>query len=106
MTVATATKAPSGAQIESFLNQHDVHPNVVSVSKGVYKIKRSYFSGGERLLNSMLERVKKIDGIIVMDSGDHWHSFVGGAKAGSAQDSYVWITFTLKEKVWEKPSRT
>lgn len=103
MTIATKMKKPTATEMEQFLNEHDVHPNVVSVTKGVYKIKRSYFDRGPRILASMLERIKKIDGIEVIDSGDHWHSFVGGAKAGSAQDSYVWITFTVKDKVWTKP---
>ncbi len=32
----------------------------------------------------------------MIDSGDHFHAFVGGAKTGSPQDSFVWVEFKLQ----------
>ena len=31
----------------------------------------------------------------IVDVGDHWHEFVGGAESGSAQDSFMWVDFVL-----------
>ncbi len=28
---------------------------------------------------------------LIIDSGDHWHSFVGGAKSGSNNDSFLYV---------------
>lgn len=41
-------------------------------------------------------RIKSVfPGATVIGSGDHWHEFVGGAKAGSSQDSYMWVKFKI-----------
>jgi hypothetical protein len=31
--------------------------------------------------------------VSIIESGDHFHYFVGDAKPGSAQDSYIWVKF-------------
>ena len=31
----------------------------------------------------------------ILDHGSHWHSCVGGAASGSANDSFFWIEFRL-----------
>lgn len=33
--------------------------------------------------------------ITVLDSGNHYHKFVGGAKSGSSQDSFIWVKFKI-----------
>lgn len=33
--------------------------------------------------------------ITVLDSGNHYHNFVGGAKSGSAKDSFIWVKFKI-----------
>jgi hypothetical protein len=32
----------------------------------------------------------------IVDSGDHYHDFVGGAEVGSAKSSYRWVRFTFQ----------
>ena len=39
---------------------------------------------------------EKIPNAIIIDSGNHDHNFVGGANSGSAQDSFLWVKFTVK----------
>lgn len=36
---------------------------------------------------------------VLIETGDHWHAFVGGAKSYGRQDSYVWAKFKLKDEV-------
>lgn len=31
----------------------------------------------------------------IIDTGDHFHGFVGGAKTGGSQDSYMWVRFQV-----------
>jgi hypothetical protein len=30
---------------------------------------------------------------VIVDSGDHWHEFRGGAKTGGSQDSFMYVEF-------------
>ena len=32
---------------------------------------------------------------VIVNLGDHNHSFCGGCKSGSAKDSYMWVEFKL-----------
>lgn len=69
----------------------------VSLRKGVFKVKQSFFYGMFANLDEKLARkVKEVfPDAIILDKGMHWHEFVGGAKSGSAKDSFVWVTFTF-----------
>lgn len=42
-----------------------------------------------------LQVLKAYNDALVIDLGDHWHDFVGGAKTGGYQDSYMWVEFKL-----------
>lgn len=73
------------------------YADVVSVRNGIYTVKKSYFwgsmkDGSELALNvqTILPKVK------VIDYGNHFHHFVGGAKPGSSKDSYYYCKFKLK----------
>ncbi len=69
---------------------------VLSVRKGVYTAKWSYFYRHGRTPEGLAEVVlAKFPNASIIEKGDHWHGFVGGARAGSAQDSYMWVRFTL-----------
>ena len=37
--------------------------------------------------------------VTVIDRGEHWHGFVGGAKSGGPMDSYFWVIFKVEEGV-------
>lgn len=72
---------------------------LVSKSKGIFTVKNSYywgmFSDGETKLADFIK--SKLPNAQIIDKGNHYHDFVGGAKSGSAQDSYFWVKFTLPE---------
>jgi hypothetical protein len=63
----------------------------------VYKLKKSYYWGITKSSREVLEpQVKKaFPNAEIIDSGNHFHPFVGGAKSGSSKDSYYWITFKI-----------
>jgi hypothetical protein len=86
-------------QVKEFIEAcHAVTHASVSCSKGIFTVKKSYFYGGGKALDSLRWLVESIPDIKIVESGDHWHSFVGGAKAGTAKDSYVWVKFTIVDK--------
>lgn len=73
-----------------------VNEKYVRKSKGMYRYHQSYYWG---LLNDpkrLLDLVKlNIPTAVIVDSGNHYHDFVGGAESGSAKDSFMWVKFTV-----------
>jgi len=70
----------------------------VRKSKGQFKYWSSYYWGFSKNADSLIAKVKeKIPAAVIVDSGNHFHDFVGGAKSGSAKDSYLWVTFTVAD---------
>ena len=64
--------------------------------KGQYRYHRSYYWGVTSNADKLVELVRtKIPAARITDSGNHFHGFVGGAKSGSAKDSFLWVTFTV-----------
>jgi hypothetical protein len=57
--------------------------------------------GSAKALPSLSASLAAIHEITIVDSGDHHHSFVGGAPSGSAKDSYVWVKFTVNTNAKE-----
>ena len=75
----------------------------VRKSKGQFKYWQSYYWGVTRSADALIAKVKAaIPQAVITDSGNHFHAFVGGAKSGSAQDSYLWVTFTVPEPAQEQ----
>jgi hypothetical protein len=67
-----------------------------SLRNGEYTVKKSYYWGIDSDGSTLANKVKKIiPEAIVTDYGNHWHPFVGGAKAGSPKDSYLYCKFKL-----------
>jgi hypothetical protein len=63
---------------------------------GVYTIKKSYYWGFTEDGSALADKVKKkLPSADVLDYGNHWHPFVGGAKSGSSQDSYYYCKFKV-----------
>lgn len=58
-----------------------------------------YYTNGltpEKLEN----RLKEVfPNATIIESGDHFHSFVGGAESGSAKDSYMYVRFTINNQI-------
>jgi len=72
----------------------------VSKYKGQFKYWRGYFYRFNMTPEKLVTHVKeKIPTAIIVDSGDHWATFNGGAKSGSSKDSYMWVKFVLPSVV-------
>ena len=64
--------------------------------KGQFKYWRSFFYRGQGTSHGLVDFIKaKIPTAEITNHGEHWHEFVGGAKSGSAQDSFWWVTFKI-----------
>jgi len=85
--------------VQARLESAGVHPNTLSVRKGVYTAKRSYyfgiFSDGTGLKDAVLKAFPKA---AIVDFGNHYHEFIGAAKAGGPKDSYHWVKFKLPQE--------
>jgi hypothetical protein len=68
--------------------------DVVSFRDGIFTVKKSYYWGVSKDGSNLADMVKKfIPEATILDYGNHYHGFVGGAKSGSPQDSYWWVKF-------------
>lgn len=79
-------------------------------SKGpTYTFKQSYFyrHGDEySFANNIIKQIKTLmphNSVNLIDAGDHWHAFVGGAKSGSAQDSYLYAKIEIAPGIVVQP---
>lgn len=71
-----------------------VSENRVRKNKGVFRLHTSYFFYPKNvdLVGFVKEKLPEAQ---VIESGNHWHEFVGGAKTGSVKDSFVWVKFKI-----------
>lgn len=51
-----------------------------------------YRSIADPKFDRLTKEIQAIGGLI-LDSGDHYHDFVGGSEVGSTTSSYLWIKF-------------
>ncbi len=71
----------------------------VRKSKGIFKMWVSYYYHLGLTTDKLVNQVtSSITGAVIVASGDHYHTFCGSAKDGSAKDSYLWVTFTVPTK--------
>jgi hypothetical protein len=64
--------------------------------KGAFRYHQSYYWGFFNGPDRLIAKIKKIfPSATILDSGNHWHSFDGGAKSGTAKDSFLWVQFRL-----------
>jgi len=71
--------------------------NTISSKGGVFTAKKSYFWGATKDGSVLADKIQSaIPEAVIEDCGNHFHHFVGGAKPGSSQDSYLWCKFTIK----------
>ena len=71
--------------------------DTISCRDGVYTIKKSYYWGFTEDGSALADKVKKkLPSADILDYGNHWHPFVGGAKSGSARDSYHYCKFKVQ----------
>jgi len=67
-----------------------------------FRITRSFFythGKDEKVVEREISKILTDANIkfTVLDSGEHWHSFVGGAKPGSSQDSYWYVIVEIQD---------
>ena len=68
----------------------------VSKHKGIFKFWKSYFYRHGMTVAQLEKQVKdKFPNALIVESGDHWAAFAGGAKSGSAKDSHMFVKFDL-----------
>lgn len=71
--------------------------DTLSQRDGVFTAKKSYYwgitSNGDAFANKILALVPNSK---MVDRGNHWAPFHGGARAGSPQDSYFYVKFTIE----------
>ena len=83
------------AQIRNLVHSH---ANVVSQRNGIFTVKKSYYWGVTKSGRDYADTIQSvIPNIEILDCGNHFHGFVGGAKAGGPQDSYLWAKFRVIE---------
>ena len=76
-------------------------PEHVKFSKGKFTYFRSFYYGAssgrekemEKSVLAAAEREKDKVSLKNVESGVHWHAFVGSAPAGSARDSFHFVSF-------------
>ncbi len=70
------------------------HINTLSFRQGIFTVKKSYFWGFTDDGSALADKIKKLlPNTNIVDYGNHFHDFVGGAKPGSLKDSYFWVKF-------------
>lgn len=75
---------------------HKIGTKHISKSKGIFRYWQSYYWGFTRNADKLTARVKEVfPNAEIVDSGNHFHAFVGGAKSGTAKDSYLWVKFKI-----------
>jgi hypothetical protein len=63
---------------------------------GTITAKWSYYYRFEKTPEGYVEKIQRMfPNARIIDKGDHMHSFVGGARTGGAQDSYMWVRFEV-----------
>ena len=68
--------------------------NTLSSRGGVFTVKKSYYWGLSNDGSAFADKIKsRIPSAEIVDYGNHFHDFVGGAKPGSPRDSYYWVKF-------------
>ena len=78
---------------------HDaISCDTLSLRGGIYLAKWTYFySGGLSKEGCSKKITTAFPNAYIIDSGNHYHAFVGGAKIGGPQDTYFWVTFKLNQ---------
>ena len=71
-----------------------LNPTVLSFRKGVYTAKWSYFYSSQAP-DPVARILAHFPNAKIVDNGNHFHGFVGGAQSGGPQDSYKWAKFTI-----------
>lgn len=73
---------------------------IVFHKDGTFTVMRGYYYRNEtpiRLAERVVENLENhAIKVSIVDTGDHWHEFVGGSSVGSSTSSYIWAKFAVK----------
>ncbi len=84
------------ATIKQVAEMLETDQSYISKYKGIFRYHQSYFYRFDMDPGKLAKRVKsKIPWARIIDTGDHWHAFVGGAKSGTSRDSYMYVKFEI-----------
>lgn len=74
--------------------QQQVGCDQVTLCRGVYTVRTGYFYTHGRSTDNLINAVRSaFPDAVILDSGDVWKAFRGGAKL--AAQSHWWVKFTL-----------
>jgi hypothetical protein len=91
-----AVKSNNTMNAKQIAEKMDVSEEYVRKYKGQFRYHKSYYWGFNASEQPLVDKVKNVfPDAVITDSGNHFHPFVGGAKSGSAKDSFLWVTFTV-----------
>lgn len=65
------------------------------LGKDCYRACWGYFYRRQAPSNPAIRVANVLPSAVVLEEGDHWHSFVGSAETGSPQSSFVWVDFRI-----------
>jgi hypothetical protein len=73
---------------------------IVFHKDGTFTVMQGYFYRNEtpkHLAECVVENLENhAIKVSIVDTGDHWHEFVGGSPVGSATSSYIWAKFVVE----------
>ena len=70
--------------------------DVISFRQNIFTAKKSYYWGITQSGEKFADKVKELQpNATIIDFGNHFAPFHGGAKPGTAKDSYFWVKFTI-----------
>ena len=79
-------------EVSNQLQVHGINSRHLSVRKGVYTLRRSFFYTHGYTSTMLAEKVKAA-GFTIIDHGEVWKNFRGGASV--AKQSHWWVRFTI-----------
>jgi hypothetical protein len=70
------------------------HVDSISIKNGVITVRRGYFYSGGKTAQDFADRIQRdIPEAKIIDYGEHWAAFKGGASV--AKQSHWWVKFTV-----------
>ena len=84
-------------RLKGVLEENGCYPDLVSRKRaGTFRVVHGFFyrhgmdsqKWGEKVMLALSKPSTDFVGANLVDTSEHWHGFVGRARAGSSQDSY------------------
>jgi urease gamma subunit len=100
-------KMLSRAKVEEMLVDAGVWPDYISKTKsGTWKFYKGFFYRHGQSAEGWAEKLSKVPGVKVVDQGEHYTDFRGGASVRASSHFWVEFTFEPKEEIKERITGT